>query len=46
LGFEICDAGLQALLLVEEGEQDGADGGWGGGPVGVGNAQRWRKLAH
>jgi hypothetical protein len=46
LGFEVGDAGLQALLLVEEGEQDSAHGGRSGSPVGGGNAQRWRKLAH
>lgn len=46
LGFEVGDAGLERLDLVEKGKQDGADGGRSRLPV-FGRNPEWRsELAH
>ena len=46
LEFEVGDAALEPLGLVKQGQQDGANGGWGGVPVCRRNAEGRRKLAH
>ena len=46
LPYQVRHACLQPLLLIEEREHDRPDRRRGRRPVGRGNAQGWRKLAH
>ena len=46
LAFEVREARLERLDLVEQGAHDGADGGGRGIPIRGRNAEGWRKLAH